>query len=159
MNKVILIGYIHKSTQIRHFEGDLKVAKFVLTTSEPYLNKDIPGMQTEFHHIALWGQMATLAEESLKLGALICLEGKLRTRSWTSKYYPEMRQTRTEIVVDSFKILAEKPCENPHQETPADTYAAAASQDISQLASEKTPIETIFSAQIRPHKTPQKSKF
>ena len=87
-------------------EGNIKVAKFSLATTESY--KDEKGQthsQTEWHSIVLWRGLAELAEKHLKKGSLIHLEGKNRTRSYEDKQ--GVKRYVTEVVGEEL-ILLEK---------------------------------------------------
>ena len=85
LNKVLLIGNVGKDPDVRHFEGGGSVANFSLATTERYKDrngetKDV----TEWHNIVCWRQLADLAENYIRKGTQIYVEGKLRTRSYES---------------------------------------------------------------------------
>lgn len=86
INKVILIGNLGSDPEVRHLEGGASVAKFNIATTERY--KDRNGNrqeQTEWHRIELWNGLARVAEQYLKKGSKIFIEGKLRTDQWTDQ--------------------------------------------------------------------------
>ena len=86
INKVSLIGNIGKEPEINVLEGNIKVAKFSLATTETY--KDTSGTKqthTEWHSIVAWRGLADLAEKYLHKGSSLYIEGKLRTRNFDSK--------------------------------------------------------------------------
>lgn len=104
LNKVTLIGNLGKEPEIKTLEGDIKVAKFSLATSESY--KDKSGnlqTETEWHNIVAWRKIADLAEKYLCKGSAIYLEGKLKTRSYEDK--EGNRRYVTEIIAESFLML------------------------------------------------------
>jgi len=83
LNKVTLIGRLGRDPEIRYFESGTAKANFPLATSETYTNKEGQRVEnTEWHNIIFWRQLAEIAEKYLKKGALVYIEGKLRTRSW-----------------------------------------------------------------------------
>ena len=83
VNKVILIGNLGKDPEIRKLESGATVARFSLATNENYKDKSGEWQtQTEWHDVVLWRNLAERAENSLKKGFMIYLEGKLTTRSW-----------------------------------------------------------------------------
>jgi single-strand DNA-binding protein len=104
LNKVMLIGNLGKTPEVRNLENNVKVAHFSLATTESY--KDEKGethSNTEWHNIVLWRNLADLAEKYLTKGSTIYLEGKLKTRSYqdkngTTKYV-------TEIIGDKIIML------------------------------------------------------
>lgn len=84
VNKVILIGNLGSDPEVRHLNTGSVVANFSIATSESYTNRNGERVtQTEWHRIELWDNLAKIAEQYLKKGQTIYLEGKLRTESWT----------------------------------------------------------------------------
>jgi len=83
VNKVILIGNLGSDPEIRHLNTGSVVANFNIATSESYTNKNGERVtQTEWHRIELWDQLAKIAEQYLKKGDSVYIEGKLKTDSW-----------------------------------------------------------------------------
>lgn len=116
VNKVILIGRLGRDPETRTFENGAKKASFTMATSETYKDKEGRRVeQTEWHNIVCWRNLAEIAEQYLKKGKLIYLEGKLRTRSWDDEH--GNKKYTTEIEANTFTMLgsksedAEKPTE------------------------------------------------
>ena len=105
INRVTLIGRLGKDPEIRNLEGGSTVARFSLATSESYMDKASNNWteQTEWHNIVLWRDLAKRAEQSLRKGYLIFLEGKITYRQWKDQDGKD-RYT-TEIVANSFRII------------------------------------------------------
>jgi len=83
VNKVILIGNLGSDPEVRHLSGGSVVANFNIATSESYTNKNGERVtQTEWHRIELWDGLARIAEQYLKKGQMVYIEGKLRTENW-----------------------------------------------------------------------------
>ncbi|MAZ55539.1 MAG: single-stranded DNA-binding protein [Flavobacteriales bacterium] len=83
MNKVILIGNLGADPEIREMNDGTKMAKFSIATSEKYTNREGQLISnTDWHNIVLWRRTAEVAEKYLKKGDSVCIEGKLKTRSW-----------------------------------------------------------------------------
>lgn len=107
INKVILVGHLGKTPELRHLDGDVCVTSFPLATSETYNNKDGKKIeQTEWHNIVMWRRLAEIAVKYLTKGRLVYIEGKLRTRTYEDK--GGIRRYTTEIVADSFQMLGRK---------------------------------------------------
>ncbi len=86
VNKVILIGNLGADPEVRHLENGSVVANFNIATSETYTNKSGERVdQTEWHRIELWDRLAQIAEQYLKKGNQVYIEGRLRTENWTDK--------------------------------------------------------------------------
>ncbi|HSR57082.1 MAG TPA: single-stranded DNA-binding protein [Candidatus Binataceae bacterium] len=100
VNKVILLGNLGRDPEIRHLPSGQKVANFTLATSIR-LRK---GEQTEWHNIVAFDKLAELAEQYLRKGKQIYLEGRLRTRQWEAKDGSGKR-SRTEIVMTEMQFI------------------------------------------------------
>lgn len=104
INKVILVGNLGKDPEVRHLENGASVANFPLATTESYKDKNGNRQeQTEWHNIVLWRGLAQVAEQYLKKGSQVYIEGKIRSRSWQDKE-GNTRYT-TEIVGDNMTML------------------------------------------------------
>lgn len=104
VNKVILVGNLGKDPEIWTFEDGTKKASFSLATTESY--KDKMGNkvdQTEWHNVVLWRGLAGVAEQYLKKGASIYIEGKIRSRSYQDK--DGVTKYITEIFGDNMTML------------------------------------------------------
>ena len=83
VNKVILIGNLGSDPEVRHLSNGSVVANFNIATSESYTNKNGERVtQTEWHRIELWDGLAKVAEQYLKKGNSVYIEGKLKTENW-----------------------------------------------------------------------------
>src|SRR6187549_1925097 len=108
VNKVILVGNLGKDPEVQYLDNNVSVARFSLATNDSYKDKDGNRVdQTEWHNITAWRGLAKIAEDFLKKGSRIYLEGKIRTRSWDDKQTGEKRYA-TEIVADNFIMLDRK---------------------------------------------------
>ncbi|MCP9770246.1 single-stranded DNA-binding protein [Lacihabitans sp. LS3-19] len=107
LNKVTLIGNLGKDPELRKLEGDIAVVKLTLATTEGY--KDEKGQthtHTEWHNVVLWRGLAEMAEKYLKKGSMVCIEGKLRTRSYEDKN--KEKRFVTEVIGDNVIMLDKK---------------------------------------------------
>ncbi|MBU0487564.1 MAG: single-stranded DNA-binding protein [Bacteroidetes bacterium] len=128
VNKVILIGNLGADPEVRHLEGNLKVASVRLATNEPIRTKEGNFEDhTEWHSLVMWRNLAERAEKFLKKGSQIYVEGRLRTRQWEDK--EKVKRYNTEVLVDKMEIFG------PRKEG-APEMADAASSISSNLAPE-----------------------
>jgi len=108
INKVILIGRLGKDPEVRYLENGAAVAKIGMATTESYKDKQGEWQDiTEWHDVIMWRFLAERAEKSLKKGALVYVEGKLKSR----KYQKEGEETArkiTEVVADTFRLLSKR---------------------------------------------------
>ncbi|MGB0522703.1 MAG: single-stranded DNA-binding protein [Flammeovirgaceae bacterium] len=83
VNKVILLGNLGADPEVRHLESGSTVARIRLATSESYKNKNGERIEnTEWHDIEMWDGLARVAEQYLKQGDTIYVEGKIKSNVW-----------------------------------------------------------------------------
>lgn len=86
VNKVILIGNLGADPEVRNLPSGSSVANFNIATSESYTNKNGEKVtQTEWHRIECWEGLAKVAEQYLRKGNSVYIEGKIRTEEWQDK--------------------------------------------------------------------------
>ena len=105
VNRVILIGNLGKDPEVRRLENGAVVAKFSVATSENYKDKSGEWQsQTEWHDVVCWRNLAERAEQSLKKGTQVYVEGKLTHRTWKDQDGNNRRTT--EIVSNYFRMVS-----------------------------------------------------
>lgn len=85
VNKVILIGNLGADPEIRTFQNGGKVASLRIATSETWKDRNSGERKerTEWHSIAIYSEpLVRVAEQYLKKGSKIYVEGQLETRKW-----------------------------------------------------------------------------
>lgn len=104
VNRVILIGNLGKDPEIRRLENGAVVAKLRLATNENYKDRNGEWQSlTEWHDIILWRTLAERAENQLKTGAQIYVEGKLTHRTWQDQ--DGNNRKTTEVVANYFRLV------------------------------------------------------
>src|SRR5579872_5348712 len=104
VNKVILVGRLGRDPETRYTGGGQAVANFSIATDESY--KDRNGekqKRTEWHKIVVWGKQAEIAQQYLKKGSLLFIEGRIQSREWQDK--EGQKRTSFEIVASNFRML------------------------------------------------------
>jgi single-strand DNA-binding protein len=104
VNKVILVGRLGRDPETRYTGGGQAVANFSVATDETY--KDRNGerqKRTEWHKIVVWGKQAEIAQQYLKKGSLVFIEGRIQSREWQDK--EGQKRTSFEIVASNFRML------------------------------------------------------
>ena len=129
MNRVILIGNMTRDPEMRTLPSGQPVANFGLATNRMWKNKD--GSQqkhTEFHNIVMFGRLAEIAQQYLKKGASVMVEGRIQTRSWQGQ--DGAKKFKTEIVAENMQMgpkrisaenLSEQQPKEQQQESPMPT--------------------------------------
>jgi len=138
MNKVIILGRLGQEPEMKHTPSGVAVCNLSLATSEKF--KDKAGVQqekTEWHRIVLWSKLAELANQYLKKGSQVVIEGKLATRSWEDK--EGNKRYTTEVVGSNMQFIggsdtsqgsAQPKNNEPAKEYNVSTDANFASDDI-----------------------------
>ena len=107
LNKVLLIGNVGKDPEVRHLQGGASVATITLATSERYRDRNGEMReQTEWHTVIAWRQLADLAENYIRKGSQIYVEGRIRSRSWDDQN--GQKRYVTEIQADTIQLLGRR---------------------------------------------------
>ena len=103
VNKVIMIGHLGADPEVRSFQNGGKVCNMRLATSERWKDKGSGELRerTEWHSVVITGDgLVRIAEQYLRKGSRIYVEGKLQTRKWQDQSGND--RYATEIVVGGF---------------------------------------------------------
>lgn len=108
VNKVILVGHLGKDIEKRFMPNGNPVANTSLATSEQWKDKTTGEKQekTEWHNLVFFGKLADVADQYLKKGSLIYVEGKLTTDKWQDKEGKD--RFTTKIHVNELQMLGGK---------------------------------------------------
>jgi single-strand DNA-binding protein len=104
VNKVILVGNLGRDPEIRSTQDGTRVANLSLATSESWRDKNSGERRekTEWHRIVIFNEnLVKVAEQYLRKGSKIYVEGALQTRKWTDQSGVE--KYSTEIVLQRFR--------------------------------------------------------
>lgn len=103
VNKVIIIGNLGRDPEVRSFPNGGKVVNLRIATSETWRDKQSGERKerTEWHSVAIFSEpLAKIAEQYLRKGSTVYIEGALETRKWQDQSGQD-RYT-TEIVLRPF---------------------------------------------------------
>ncbi len=103
VNKVILIGNLGKDPEIRTLNSGERVANLTIATSEQWRDKASGERKerTEWHRVVIFNDnLAKIAEQYLRKGSSVYVEGSLQTRKWTDQSGQE--KYTTEVVLQRF---------------------------------------------------------
>jgi single-strand DNA-binding protein len=126
-NKVILVGRLGRDPETRFTSGGQAVANFSLATDESYRDRNGERQKrTEWHKIVVWGKQAEIAQQYLKKGSLVFIEGRIQSREWQDK--EGQKRTSYDIVASNFRMLGGR-SEGMAAGAGASTSAAASRAD------------------------------
>jgi single-strand DNA-binding protein len=103
VNKVILVGNLGKDPEIRRTQDGRPIANLSIATSETWRDKGTGERKekTEWHRVVIFNEgLCKVAEQYLKKGAKVYIEGQLQTRKWTA--LSGVEKYSTEVVRQGF---------------------------------------------------------
>lgn len=105
VNKVILVGTLGRDPETKTFPNGGSLTQFSIATSDAWTDKTTGERkeQTEWHRIVLHNRLGEIAQQYLRKGSKVYIEGSLRTRQWTDQNGQE-RYT-TEIRGEQMQML------------------------------------------------------
>ncbi|MDX2276991.1 MAG: single-stranded DNA-binding protein [Hyphomonadaceae bacterium] len=104
VNKVILIGNLGKDPEVRRLNSGEPVVNLSIATSETWRDKQSGERKekTEWHRVVIFNEnIAKVAEQYLKKGSTVYIEGQLQTRKYTDNSGVE--KYTTEVVLQRFR--------------------------------------------------------
>ena len=101
LNKAMIIGRLTRDPEMRTTASGINVTQIGVATSYVYNNQQTGQKveQTEFHNVVLWRKLGEIANQYLKKGTQVFIEGRLQTRSWDGK--DGQKRSRTEIIAEN----------------------------------------------------------
>lgn len=108
VNKVIIVGNLGADPETRYLPSGEAVTNIRVATTDRWKDKQSGEMKeaTEWHRIAFFGRLATIAGEYLKKGSQVYVEGSLRTRKWQDKDGQD--RYSTDIRADVMQMLGRR---------------------------------------------------
>ncbi|MBF0153068.1 MAG: single-stranded DNA-binding protein [Magnetococcales bacterium] len=98
LNKVQLIGNLGADPEVRYSQAGKAIATLNVATSESW--KDAQGERkerTEWHRVVAFGKLAEIAQQYMRKGNKVYVEGRLQTRKWTDKQGMERYTTEVDL--------------------------------------------------------------
>ena len=126
VNKVIIVGNVGRDPEARNTQEGGKVVNLSVATSESWTNKSSGQRQerTEWHRVVIFNEhLAKVAEDYLRKGSSVYIEGQLQTRKWTDQKGQD-RYT-TEVVLQRYRGELTLRGSKPDNEAGAGEYRRA----------------------------------
>ena len=129
LNKVMLIRNLGQAPEVRFMPSGGAVANINIATTEVWTDKESGQRQerTEWHKVVFFNKLAEVAQQYLKKGSKVYVEGKLQTRKWQDQN--GIDRYSTEIVSNDMQMLdganqaggqqQNAPAQNAQQNAPA----------------------------------------
>ena len=147
-NKSQLIGRLGRDPDVR-FTGEGKaVANLAVATTESWKDKASGDrkQRTEWHRVVLFGALAEIARDHLKKGALVLLEGPIRTRKWQDQNGHDVYTT--EIHADTLKMLGGKSDNSSGSSSASASNSTASVKSSSQANNGSKPAYAAFDDEL-----------
>ena len=109
LNKVMLIGNLGNDPEVRSTQDGRSLCTFSIATTESWKDKNSGERRdkTEWHRIVIFNEgLVRIAEQYLKKGSKVFLEGQLQTRKWEDK--DGIEKYSTDIISDNFTFVGSK---------------------------------------------------
>ena len=107
-NKVILLGNLTRDPELKYTPTGTAVAAIGLAVNRVYSNDQGEKQEeTTFVDVELWGRTAEIANEYLKKGRPVLIEGRLRLDSWDDKQSGQKR-SKLKVVGESMQLLGSR---------------------------------------------------
>ena len=104
VNKVILVGNLGRDPEVRYAQSGSKIVNLSVATSESWKDRETGDRRekTEWHRVVIFNdRLADVAEQYLRKGAKVYLEGQLQTRKWTGN--DGIEKYSTEVVLQRYR--------------------------------------------------------
>jgi single-strand DNA-binding protein len=104
LNKAIIIGSLGRDPEVRHTQDGKPIVNLTVATSETWRDKNTGERKekTEWHRVVIFNEnIAKVAEQYLRKGSSVYIEGQLQTRKYTDKDGAE--KYSTEIVLQNYR--------------------------------------------------------
>ena len=105
VNKVTLVGNLGRDPEIRAMQNGDKIVQLSVATSDRWKDKNSGEQRerTEWHRVVIFNDaLGKIAEQYLKKGSTVYLEGQLQTRKWTDQQSGQEKYT-TEVVLQRYR--------------------------------------------------------
>ena len=109
LNKAQIIGHLGRDPESRFMPSGECVTNIAVATTDKWKDKATGEQkeQTEWHRVTFFGKLAEIANQYLKKGALVFIEGSIKTRKYTDK--DGVEKYATEIKGDVMQMLGGQP--------------------------------------------------
>lgn len=108
-NKVILVGNLTRDVELRYLPNGSSIGKFGIATNRKWKDQQNGELRQEvmFIDVSVFGRSAEIANQYLKKGSKVLVEGRLALNQWTDQ--TGQKRSKHEIVADSVQFMETKP--------------------------------------------------
>ena len=118
-NKIVLVGNLTRDIELRYSQGGMGIAKTAIATSRKFTSNGEKKEEVCFVDITFFGRSAEVANQYLRKGSKILVEGRLNFEQWVDQN--GQKRSKHSIVVDTMQMLDSK---NSNQQSQSNGYGA-----------------------------------
>jgi len=118
-NKVVLVGHLTRDIEMRYLQGGTAIASTGIATSHKYTTNGKKREDTCFVDLTFFGRSAEIANQYLKKGSKVLVEGRLKYDTWEKD---GQKRSKHSIAVESMQMLGHKQdTSNPSEDSSSPT--------------------------------------
>ena len=107
VNKVILVGRLGRDPETRYMPNGDAITNFSLATDEQWRDRNGERQtRTEWHNVSLFGKLGEIANQYLRKGSQVFIEGKIQSRKYTGK--DGIERTAYNIIGNEMRMLGDR---------------------------------------------------
>ena len=134
-NKVVLVGNLTRDIEIRYSQSGAAIANTAIATSHKFTSNGKKKEETCFTDITFFGKSAEIANQYLRRGSKILVDGRLKQDQWVDQ--GGAKRSKHSVIVESMQMLDSKPDKEQQQEreysgVPQQQHTAYREQDAKQ---------------------------
>lgn len=108
MNKVIIMGRLTADPELRQTQSGISSCRFTVAVNRRFADKNTGERQADFISCTAWRQTAEFVCRYFHKGNMICIEGSLRTGSYTDRNHSDVTHYTTDVLVDNVEFTGSK---------------------------------------------------
>lgn len=103
LNRAIIIGNLTRDPELKALPSGITVTSFSVATNRVWKDKNgVKQESADYHNVVVFGRQAEIANQYLKKGGSVLVEGRMQTRSWDDA--SGKKNYRTEIIADRIQF-------------------------------------------------------
>jgi|SRR5581483_1344550 len=139
LNKAFILGNVTRDPEVRSLPSGQQVASFGIATNRFYTDQSGQKKQdVEFHNIVTFGKLADIASRYLTKGALVFIEGRLKTSNWLNS--AGAKQYKTEIIAETLQLGPKGAGGSPRNNNESTSNQPTKAEDIPIIEENYNPI-------------------
>lgn len=108
MNKVIIMGRLTATPELRHTQSGIAFLRFTVATNRKFVNKNTNEREADFISCIAWRQTAEFISKYFSKGSMICVDGTLRTGSYQDKNHSDVMHYTMDVIAEHAEFCGSK---------------------------------------------------